>query len=325
MKISTMVACACAALALGLGATAAHAQKYPDRPIKIVAPYPAGAGVDITARLVAETLNRLYGWNVVIENRGGAAGSIGTGIVANSKPDGYTLLWTSVDNYALLPALRPDLPYKAEELTYIARLAENGSTLAVNASEVPAKTLAEFIAYLKANPGKVFYGTGGIGSANHFTMELFEQEAGVKMTRVVYQGVAPATTDLLAGRVQIIALTPTAVVPHMSSGRLRLLAITEAKRNPLFPDLPTVTELGYPAATVSVWYALSGPKGIPDDIRKTLEKAMAGVLADPQVQAFMKERGLSPAPLYGDELRDAAQKELALWREVVRKNNIKVE
>jgi tripartite-type tricarboxylate transporter receptor subunit TctC len=325
MKISTMVACACAALALGFGATAAHAQKYPDRPIKIVAPYPAGAGVDITARLVAETLNRLYGWNVVIENRGGAAGSIGTGIVASAKPDGYTLLWTSVDNYALLPALRPDLPYKAEELTYIARLAENGSTLAVNASEVPAKTLAEFIAYLKANPGKVFYGTGGIGSANHFTMELFEQEAGVKMTRVVYQGVAPATTDLLAGRVQIIALTPTAVVPHMSSGRLRLLAITEAKRNPLFPDLPTVTELGYPAATVSVWYALSGPKGIPDDIRKTLEKAMAGVLADPQVQAFMKERGLSPAPLYGDELRDAAQKELALWREVVRKNNIKVE
>jgi tripartite-type tricarboxylate transporter receptor subunit TctC len=156
-------------------------------------------------------------------------------------------------------------------------------------------------------------------------MELFEQEAGVKMTRVVYQGVAPATTDLLAGRVQIIALTPTAVVPHIASGRLRLLAITEAKRNPLFPDLPTVTELGYPAATVSVWYALSGPKGIPEDIRKTLEKAMAGVLADPQVQAFMKERGLSPSPLYGDELRDAAQKELALWREVVRKNNNKVE
>ena len=108
-------------------------------------------------------------------------------------------------------------------------------------------------------------------------MELFEQEAGVKMTRVVYQGVAPATTDLLAGRVQIIALTPTAVVPHMQSGRLRLLAITQATRNPLFPDLPTIAELGYPAATVSVWYAMSGPKGLPEDIRKTLEKAMAGV------------------------------------------------
>ncbi|MFO1302274.1 MAG: tripartite tricarboxylate transporter substrate binding protein [Burkholderiales bacterium] len=303
----------------------AHGQKFPDRPIKLVAPYPAGAGVDVTARLVAETLNRLYGWNVVVENRGGAAGSIGTAAVANAKPDGYTLLWTSVDNYALLPALRSDLPYKAEDLTYIARLAENGSTLAVNAAEVPAKTLAEFIAYLKANPDKVFYGTGGIGSANHFTMELFEQEAGVKMTRVVYQGVAPATTDLLAGRVQIIALTPTAVVPHMPSGRLRLLAVTQSTRNPLFPDLPTIAELGYPAATVSVWYALSGPKGIPDDVRKTLKKAMAGVLADSQVKAFMAERGLSPAPLYGDELRDAAQKELAQWREVVRKNNIKAE
>jgi tripartite-type tricarboxylate transporter receptor subunit TctC len=324
MKPTRTIAWTLGVLALALCATA-HAQKYPDRPIKIVAPYPAGAGVDITARLVADTLNRLYGWSVVVENRGGAAGSIGTALVAGAKPDGYTLLWTSVDNYALLPALRTDLPYKAEDLTYIARLAENGSTLAVNAAEVPAKTLAEFVSYLKANPDKVFYGTGGIGSANHFTMELFEQEAGVKMTRVVYQGVAPATTDLLAGRVQIIALTPTAVVPHMSSGRLRLLAITQATRNPLFPDLPTVAELGYPAATVSVWYALSGPKGLPDDVRKTLEKAMAGVLADPQVKTFMSERGLSPAPLYGDELRDAAQKELALWRDVVRKKGIKVE
>jgi tripartite-type tricarboxylate transporter receptor subunit TctC len=192
-------------------------------------------------------------------------------------------------------------------------------------SEVPARTLPEFVTYLKANPDKIFYGTGGIGSANHFTMELFEQEAGVKMTRVVYQGVAPATTDLLAGRVQIIALTPTAVVPHMPSGRLRLLAVTQATRNPLFPDLPTIAELGYPAATVSVWYALSGPKGLPEDIRKTLEKAMAGVLADPQVKTFMSERGLSPAPLYGDELRAAAFKELAQWQQIVRKNNIKAE
>jgi tripartite-type tricarboxylate transporter receptor subunit TctC len=156
-------------------------------------------------------------------------------------------------------------------------------------------------------------------------MELFEQEAGVKMTRVVYQGVAPATTDLLAGRVQIVALTPTAVVPHMQSGRLRLLAITQATRNPLFPDLPTVAELGYPGATVSVWYAMSGPKGLPEDIRRTLEKAMAGVVADPQVKTFMTERGLSPAPLYGDALREAALKEFALWQQIVRKNNIKPE
>lgn len=324
MKLTTTIVCALGALALALSGPA-QAQKYPDRPIKLVTPYPAGGGSDITARLVAETLNRLYGWSVVVENRGGAAGSIGTGVVANSKPDGYTLLWTSVDNYALLPALRTDLPYKVEDLTFIARLAENGSTLAVNAAEVPSKTLAEFVTWLKANPGKVYYGTGGIGSANHFTMELFEQEAGVKMTRVVYQGVAPATTDLLAGRVQIVALTPTAVVPHMQAGRLRLLAITQSARNPLFPDLPTIGELGYPAATVSVWYALSGPKGLPDDVRKTLEKAMAGVLADPQVKTFMNERGLSPAPLYGDELRDAVFKELAQWQTIVRKNNIKAD
>ena len=324
MKLTTTICCALSVIALALGATA-QAQKYPDRPIKLVTPYPPGGGSDITARLVADTLNRLYGWSVVVENRGGAAGSIGTGYVANSKPDGYTLLWTSVDNYALLPSLRTDLPYKLEDLTFIARLAENGSTLAVNASEVPAKTLAEFVSYLKANPGKVFYGTGGIGSANHFTMELFEQEAGVRMTRVVYQGVAPATTDLLAGRVQIVALTPTAVVPHMQSGRLRLLAITQSSRNPLFPDLPTVAELGYPGATVSVWYAMSGPKGLPEEVRRTLEKAMAGVVADPQVKTFMTERGLTPAPLYGDELRDAALKEFALWQQIVRKNNIKPE
>lgn len=325
MKPTTTIFCALSIVAAVAFGGVAQAQKYPDRPIRIVTPYPPGGGSDITARLVADTLSRLNGWTVIVENRGGAAGSIGTGAVANAKPDGYTLLWTSVDNYALLPALRSDLPYKVEDLTFIARLAENGSTLAVNASEVPARTLPEFVSYLKANPSKVFYGTGGIGSANHFTMELFEQEAGVKMTRVVYQGVAPATTDLLAGRVQIIALTPTAVVPHMQSGRLRLLAITQSARNPLFPDLPTVAELGYPAATVSVWYALSGPKGLPEDIRKTLEKAMAAVVADPQVKTFMNERGLSPAPLYGDELRDAVFKELAQWQQIVRKNNIKAE
>ena len=324
MKLTTTIYCALSVIALALGGTA-QAQKYPDRPIKLVTPYPPGGGSDITARLVADTLNRLYGWSVIVENRGGAAGSIGTGYVANAKPDGYTLLWTSVDNYALLPSLRTDLPYKVDDLTFIARLAENGSTLAVNAAEVPAKTLAEFVTYLKQNPTKVFYGTGGIGSANHFTMELFEQEAGVKMTRVVYQGVAPATTDLLAGRVQIVALTPTAVVPHMQSGRLRLLAITQSRRNPLFPDLPTVAELGYPGATVSVWYAMSGPKGLPDDVRTTLEKAMAGVVADPQVKTFMTERGLTAAPLYGDELRAAALKEYSLWQQIVRKNNIKPE
>jgi tripartite-type tricarboxylate transporter receptor subunit TctC len=324
MNLITTIFCALSVVAVALSGPA-QAQKYPDRPIKLVTPYPPGGGSDITARLVAETLSRLNGWNVVVENRAGAAGSIGTGYVASSKPDGYTLLWTSVDNYALLPSLRSDLPYKVEDLTFLARLAENGSTLAVNANEVSAKTLPDFISYLKANPEKVFYGTGGIGSANHFTMELFEQEAGVKMTRVVYQGVAPATTDLLAGRVQIIALTPTAVVPHMQSGRLRLLAITQSARNPLFPDLPTIGELGYPAATVSVWYAMSGPKGLPDDVRRTLEKAMAGVLADPQVKTFMNERGLTPAPLYGDELREAVFKELAQWQQIVRKNRIKPE
>ena len=324
MKLTSTIFWAMSAVAVCFG-TAAQAQKYPDRPIRLVTPYPPGGGSDIVARLVADALTRLNGWSVVVENRAGAAGSIGTANVANSKPDGYTLLWTSVDNYALLPALRSDLPYKVEDLTFIARLAENGSTLAVNASKVPARTLAEFVSYMKANPNEIFYGTGGIGSANHFTMELLQQEAGVKMTRVVYQGVAPATTDLLAGRVQIIALTPTAVLPHMQSGALRLLAVTQSARNPLFPDLPTIGELGYPSATVSVWYAMAGPKGLPEDIRKTLEKAMADVAADPQVRKFMAERGLSPAPLYGDELRGAVFKELALWKKIVQTNNIKPE
>lgn len=302
----------------------AHAQNYPNRPIHLISPYPPGGGSDITARMVGDALSRQLGWSIVVENRPGAAGSIGTAYAAKARPDGYTLLWTSLDNYTLLPALRNDLPYKVEDLTFIARVAENGSTFAVN-SKVPAKTLDEFIAYLKAHPNEVFYGTGGIGSANHLTMELFEQQAGVKMTRVVYQGVAPATTDLLAGRLQIIALTPTAVQPYMKMGTLRLLTITQATRNPLFPDLPTIGELGYPDATVSVWYGMSGPKGLPDDVRKTLEKALAGVLTDPEVKKFMTERGLSPAPLYGDEFRDAVYKELARWKDIVRTNNIKAD
>lgn len=309
-------------IAMACASGFAQAAGYPDHAIHLISPYPPGGGSDITARMVADALSRELGWTIVVENRPGAAGSIGTGVVANSRPDGYTLLWTSLDNYTLLPALRNNLPYKVEDLTFIARLAENGSTFAIN-TQLPVKTLDEFIKYLKAHPNEVFYGTGGIGSANHLTMELFEQQAGVKMTRVVYQGVAPATTDLLANRVQIIALTPTAVIPFMKTGTLRLLTITQSTRNPMFPDLPTIGELGYPDATVSVWYGLSGPKGLPDDVRKTLEKAMAGVAADPQVKKFMDERGLSLSPLYGDQFRDAVMKELALWKGIIKTNNIK--
>jgi tripartite-type tricarboxylate transporter receptor subunit TctC len=320
MGLKRTIFWALAALALCVGGPAMA--EYPDKPIRIICPYPPGGGSDITARMVADALTRQLGQQVVVENRPGAAGALGTAYMVGSKPDGYTLLWTSVDNYTLGPALKDDLPYSIEDMTFIARLAENGSTFAVNAENVKAQTLDEFVDYMKAHPKQIRYGTGGIGSANHITMELFQQQAGVEMTRVVYQGVAPATTDLLAGRLEIIALTPTAVISHMASGKIKLLTITQSERNPLFPDLPTIGELGYPDATLSVWYGLTGPKGLPDDVQQKLQKAMAGVAADPQVQAIEKKSGLSPALLYGDEMRDLVLKEIAKWKDVASKANM---
>ncbi len=324
MKLTTTIAWALCALALAVGGPA-HAQKYPDRPIKLVTPYPAGGGSDITARLVADTLNRLYGWSVVVENRGGAAGSIGTGVVANSRPDGYTLLWTSVDNYALLPALRSDLPYKVEDLTFIARLAENGSTLAVNASEVPARTLAEFVTYLKANPGKVFYGNRRDRQRQPLHDGAVRAGSGRQDDPRRVPGRGPRNdgpaggsraghrADADRGRA-LHAIGQAAAAGHYAIGT-----------QPVVPRSADHRGAGLSRGDGQRLVRAERPQGLPDDIRKTLEKAMAGVVADPQVKAFMNERGLTPAPLYGDELRDAALKEYAQWQQIVRKNNIKAE
>jgi tripartite-type tricarboxylate transporter receptor subunit TctC len=325
MKMRSVIFGTLSILAAFIGGSV-QAQEYPTRPIRLVVPFAPGGGADVTARIAAEALTRQFGQQVVVENRAGATGIVGTTYVAGAEPDGYTLLWTTTDNFSIAPAIRKELSYNVEELSFIARFAENGHVYAVNTNRIQAKTLAEFVTYLKEHPGEVRYGTNGIGSANHLSMAVFEDAAGVKMTRVVYQSMAPTITDLLAGRLEIVPTTPATIAPYMKSDApLRLLTITQSERNALFPDVPTIVESGYPTANVSVWYGMAGPNGLSPDIQARLEEAMARVAEDPKVKAIMSERGLTPASLYGEDFRNRVLEEVKQFREIAVRNNIKPE
>ena len=214
------------ALAFAMTGAAVSAD-YPDRPIKLVVPYPTGAGTDSSARIVAEALSRRLGQQVVVDNKPGASGTIGVDFVAKSPPDGYTILWTSIDSITLVPALKgPKLPYRVpEDLTFIGKFCETGMALVVS-SKLPVSTLAEFVAYAKANPGKVNFGTSGVGGAPHLGALLLAKYSDVKLTHVPYKGIAPAMNDLLGGQIDFALLTPVTIVSHLGSDKLRVLGIT---------------------------------------------------------------------------------------------------
>ena len=226
--------CVVAVIAMAaIAAVSAQAQDYPNKPIRLIVPYPAGAGADIAGRLVAEALGPVLGQQVVVENRAGAGGMLGTDYVAKAAPDGYVLGWPSADPVTMLPAVKPNMPYKVpEDFNYIAKIAETGYSFVISAN-VPAKNMAEFIAYAKANPGKVRYGSSGLGGGSHLSTLLFEKHAGVKMIHVPYKGIALAFTDLLGGHIDMCYVTPATIAPQANSDKLRIIAITTPTRHPL--------------------------------------------------------------------------------------------
>src|SRR5450755_280115 len=253
----------------------ALAADYPTKPIRLIVPYPPGAGTDGTARIAAEALSSRLGQQVVVENKPGASGVIGSDYVAKSPPDGYTLLWTSTDSMTAVPALRSKMPYKVpDDFSYIAKVAETGMSLVVS-TRIPVKSIPEFIAYAKAHPGKLSYGTSGIGGSPHLATLLFEKYTGIEMTHVPYKGVAPALTDLLGGQIDFALLTPITIVPFMGSDKMRVIGITAPTRHPMLPDAPTVKEAGIPQATATVWYGLFGPARLPPAVLERLRKEIA--------------------------------------------------
>ncbi len=315
---------ALAALCLfGLTGAAAAQTDYPNRIVKWVVPYPAGGATDIVARLVGQFLSEQLGQQFIIENRPGAGNNIGTEAVINAPPDGYTVLLVNPAN-AINASLYPKLSFNfIRDTVPVGGICRVPNVMVVN-PEVPAKSVAEFISYVKANPGKVNVASSGNGTSIHLSAEMFMMLTGAKMTHVPYRGSAPAVTDLLSGQVQVMFDNMPSALPHVQAGKLRALAVTTAERAPALPDLPVVgdTVKGYES---SAFFGMSAPKGTPQPIIDKLNAAINEALKDPKIKARIADLGGvpiggSPAD-FGKLINDETEK----WAKVVKEAGIKVE
>jgi tripartite-type tricarboxylate transporter receptor subunit TctC len=318
--------CCFATVAAIAAASDATAAEFPARPIKFVIPYAAGGPTDIFGRLLAEYLARDLKQAVVVENKGGAQGAIGAEMVARAEPDGYTLLGTSGSVIVLNPLLYKKLSYDpAKELRMLALVTEVPVVLCVHPS-VPAKTVAEFVAYAKQNPGKLNFGSSGTGSFTHLAAEMFKQMAGIEMTHVAYKGAAPALSDVMSGHIQLMFESVSLALPQIRSGLLRPLGISSAQRHAELPDVPTIAESGYPEYFVSVWNGVVVPAGLPDDVTRILTDSLNRAMNDDAFRASLQKIGYtalrprSPAAIA--EFMDA---ERIRWSGVIKAQNISLD
>jgi tripartite-type tricarboxylate transporter receptor subunit TctC len=301
----------------------ARAQTYPARAVHLIVGYAAGGPNDTTARLTGQWLSERFGQPFVIENRTGAGGNIGTEVVVRAPPDGYTLLLASSSN-AVNTTLYDKLSFDfMRDTVPVAGLVRVPNIMVVNPS-VPAKTVPEFIAYAKANPGKINMATAGNGSTTHVSGELFKQLAGVNLVAVAYRGGGPALVDLLGGQMQVMFEPAISVIENIKAGKLRALAVTTAARSELLPDVPTVGEF-VPGYEASQWYGISAPKNTPPEIVATLNKEVNAILADPRLKARLADLGSIPTPMTPAEFGKLVADETEKWGKVVKAGNIKAE
>ncbi len=294
-KTTGWAVAAIAALAIGLSAQQTRAEDYPTRPITVIVPAPAGGGTDTQARILAPKLAQILGQAVVVENRGGASGNIGAQAVAKAEPDGYTLL-AMISSHVMNPFVLKSVPYDIDrDFAMITRTVTAPEVLVGNPS-LPAKDLKELLAYMKANPGKVAFGSAGVGSLSHLIVELFEQDAGVKLLHVPYRGTQPAFNDVLGGQVAIMMPDLTIALSNIQSGNVRAYGVTSAARSPAAPDLPTVAEAGLPGFEAVQWFGLAAPAGTPKAMVDKLHAAAIKALADPEVKKRYEELAMTPAP-----------------------------
>jgi tripartite-type tricarboxylate transporter receptor subunit TctC len=301
------------------------AQDWPTRPIRFVVPFPAGGATDALTRLLCEQLTVELKAPCVVENRGGAGGNIGGAAVAASAPDGYTFLMSAPGVLAYNKSLYRDMAFDPDkELDPICLYAFQPNVLVVHPS-LPVKNVAELIAYAKAQPGKLSYGSGGVGSTSHIATELLKTMAGIEMQHVPYRGTAPELVDLIAGRVQLVLDNLPAILPHIKSGALRALAISTATRSPALPDLPTLAEAGVPGYTAASWQMVAAPTGTPPAILDRMSTAIRKLLADAAFRARIAEIGAEPAGSTVEQARIFVKAEAVKWREVVVRSGAKAE
>jgi tripartite-type tricarboxylate transporter receptor subunit TctC len=304
---------------LALAASSLAHAAYPDRPITLVVPFPAGGGTDATARLIAGAIGPILGSSVVVENRAGAAGSIGAQFVANAKPDGYTLFFTTTGALVINPHLYKNLRYSADDFTPIAPVGESANVLVVNPS-VPAKSVQDLIALAKKSPGRYTYGSSGVGSSSHLAGVMLESLTGIKLTHVPYKGSAPAVTDLVGGRIDMMIDNIPSHVPLAKAGKVRPLAVSGTKTSPLFPGVPTIAQAGVPGYDVTIWYGVLGPAGMPADIVTKIAGAIHQALEKPELQAKLVQIGSDPMMMTPEAFSAFIRKENDKWADVVKKS-----
>lgn len=302
----------------------ARAQGYPARPIRYIVPVAAGGGSDMIGRVVTERWARALGQSMVVENLSGGGGVVASQATARAPADGYTLMQAYVATHGTTPATRKVSYDAVRDFTPIGMIGATPNVLVVNAS-VPARSVKEFIDYVKRNPGRLNYGSAGPGSLTHLTMELLKQEAGLFITHIPYRGIAPATNDLIAGQTQALFPGLAAALPHLRSGRLRALAVTGNKRSPLLKDVPTLEESGFKGFDAMQWYGVAGPAGMPQPVVRQLNEALAVVLRAPDLAEKLSAEAVTPWVMSSEEFGQYMRSEITRWTALAKARNIQLD
>jgi len=312
-----------AAAATLLSSASSAWASWPERPLTIVVPWAPGGSTDILARALGEQIARSIGQPVLVENRPGASGNVGTAAVARAKPDGHTILFGSMSTHTMNPAMMSTMPFKGTDLAGIGVLAYVTNTMVIHPS-VPAGNLREFIAYARANPGKVAYASAGPGSTNHLSAAMFERFAKVEMLHVPYKGGAPAVADTVGGQVQVFFTAGTQSLPHVRAGRLKLLAVTESRRAALLPEIPTVAET-LPGYELAVWYGAFAPAGTPRELINRWNAEIGKALAQPEIKARFDAMGIEAAQSTPAQFDALVQADEQRYGKLIRELNIKAD
>lgn len=315
-----------AAIAAGLLSSAPQAfaaDHYPDRPIRLIVPYAAGGATDIQARLVAQQMTLELGQSVIVINKAGAGGNIGTEFVAKSPPDGYTLLMGGVGTHAINPHLFKNIPYDAmKDFAPVALIGSEPNVLVANPS-VTAPDLKTLMAQAKAAPGKFSYASPGIGTSNNLAMEMLKARAGVNIVHIPYSGGGPAVADVLGGQVPLLFINLDIALPQIKAGKLKAYAVSSSERSPLLPNVPTIAESGYPGYVATSWTAMYAPAGTPQPIVDLLNKAVNDGLRKPDVSAHLRSTGFTPASMTSAQFAAWGKQEFQKWGDAVRVSGAK--
>ena len=302
----------------------AQAQQFPTRPIRLISPYPAGGGNDVLARLIADKMGEGLGQRVVVDNRAGANTIVGTDIVAKSAPDGHTMVLVP-NSFVTNPGFYAKLPYDTvRDFAPVALVALSPQMLVVHPA-VPATTVKDLIALAKSKPGYYSYGSSGNGSVGHLAMALFDMMAGVKMEHIAYKGTAPAVTELLGGQIPLMMSSMLSVLPHVRAGKLRLLAVSTARRSPALPDAPTIAEAGVPGYEATLWYGLVAAARTPAPILDRLSGQVAKTLRDPDIIEKLSRQGVEPYYYGPQQFSARIREEIPKWAKLIKDTGMRVE